>query len=97
MLDDRYNGWTKARQPRVLERFGFATTGDHQTHVRIRGHPICRCCFVQQVVDVLWPHIQINGDGFQRVKQAVHVFVKEGPFTVIKTHAFPHAVAQHET
>ena len=41
-------------------------------------------------------HADIKRNRLAAFKQAIHMLVEKGPFAVIKAHAFPHSIAQHE-
>ena len=80
----------------MLKRLVFYPTGQHQTTMHIIVHAIGLCSARHRIrnAQLVHPHVQRNG--FAGIKEPVHVLVKKRPHPIIKTHAFPDAVAQHK-
>ena len=97
VFDDDHDWGASAAERRVLEGFYFDAARDHEAAVGIGGHPVGFCGHLQRIVDVCAGHGDVERYGFAAVKETVHMFVKERPCAVVKAHALPHAVAQHET
>lgn len=85
-----------ARQVWMLEGLVPDAAGHHQPAMNVGCHLVGAGQFIQGLRNTVPVHADIDIHGLAGLEQAVHVLFKKRPFSVVKAHAFPHAVTQHE-